>query len=253
MNIDISRPWREVFALAAEAKAEEKRNKHHELMLKELDRQDREKRLAVDKQEKKKEEKERTFEQMLATAERLADFSIRLDDLDTALVSALMHNGEGLDHAHAQIEAMLDRADKLPDGRRIFKTEDGTRVFDEHGAELPSDVIDLHAVDDHCPHWEPFRALKENEAKLQVERRELLDYQNKLDQARARLDKGGVTNKELDALDADLKSTMPPSFRDDLRYRGAAVDGPGTEVQDSTATVQRDRLRIAVPTGPSPM
>lgn len=253
MNIDLTKPWKEVFALVAEAKADEKRKKRAEEELEELDRQDREKHLATEKHEKDEQEQQ-ALEQMLATTQRLADFSSRLDDFDTASVKALMHNGEELDQVRTRLDAMLERADQLPDGRRVFKTEDGMRVFDEHGAELPADVIDPHSIDDHRPRWEPLKALRADEAKLQEERRAILDYQEKLDQTRARIDKGGITNKELDALDADLKSTMPAAVRDSLGHRGAEADGPGMGTQDRTATIQPlDGLRATAPVGPSPI
>ena len=250
MNIDLTKPWKEVFALVAEAKVDEKRKKRAQEELEELDRQDREKHLATQKHEEEEQEHQ-ALEQMLATTERLADFSSRLDDLDTASVKALMHNGEAFDHVRTQLDAMLERADKLPDGRRVFKTEDGTRVFDEHGAELPADVIDPHSIDDHRPRWEPLKALRADEAKLQEERRAIFDYQEKLDQTRARIDKGGVTNKELDALDADLKSTMPAAVRDNLGRHGPEAGGPNVDIEGPAATDQpRGMPRTATPLSP---
>jgi hypothetical protein len=62
----------------------------------------------------------------LATPEQIAAFTVRLDTYDTATVEALLANQEALDAVKARIDDLLLKAHTLPDGRRVFKTEDGT-------------------------------------------------------------------------------------------------------------------------------
>ena len=42
----------------------------------------------------------------------------------------------------------------LPDGRRVFKTEDGSRVFDEHSIEVTD--FDPETIEDWRPRREAF-------------------------------------------------------------------------------------------------
>lgn len=89
-------------------------------------------------------------------------------------------------------------------------------MFDEHGATVARDTIDPQMIEDRHTRWEPFKAAKDAETKLETERQELLDYQAKLDEARARLSKGDISKKQLDELEAALKAGAPPSLRQKL-------------------------------------
>lgn len=82
----------------------------------------------------------------LAPAHKIADFTVKLDRYDTATVQALMDNERDVLAVREKIDAMMLKAHVLPDGRRVFKTEDGTRVFDEFGAQLNSIKLPLY----HC-------------------------------------------------------------------------------------------------------
>lgn len=63
---------------------------------------------------------------------------------------------------------------------------------------------------------EPLKALVETEQKLLRERQELHQFQKKVDDARAAIDKGGLTAKDLDELGADLRRDMPEAVRQRL-------------------------------------
>ncbi len=87
---------------------------------------------------------------VMATDTELADFNVTLDAYDAATVDALMENEEHLKAVRQELKILLDQAYVLPDGRRVFKTEDGTRVFDEQGVEVKD--IDPDAIED----WRPY-------------------------------------------------------------------------------------------------
>lgn len=146
---------------------------------------------------------------MLATDIEIAEFTHKLDTYDAAVVDALDDNTKRLDDVKRQLDDMLARAYVMPDGRRVFKTEDGLRVFDENGAELSADEIDPDLIEDYRTKWEAFSARKGEEAKILEERQKLLEFQEKLDDARNELADGELTKHELDVLELDIDASMP--------------------------------------------
>ncbi len=97
----------------------------------------------------------------------------------------------------------------LEDGGRVFGTEDGTQVFDEHGAEVGSNELDPNAIDPTIPTWEAFSEALEKEAALTAQRTEILELQERVDAARECVDRGDISEEELAELDADLLEAMP--------------------------------------------
>ena len=145
----------------------------------------------------------------MATADDIEQLRVTIDRYDAATVEALIANQEALEASRDRIEQMLGKAFVLPDGRGVFKTEDGLRVFDEHGAELQADEIDPDMIEDWRPKYEKFFAEKEIEAGLVEERRSLIEFQDQLDKARDHLDQDGLTKANLADIEADLEASMP--------------------------------------------
>ncbi|WP_147283784.1 hypothetical protein [Bosea caraganae] len=154
-----------------------------------------------------------SMEATLAPAHKIEQFTIKLDRYETATVQALMDNDRDTVAIRDKIDGMLLKAHALPDGRRVFKTEDGTRVFDEFGAQLKTEEIDPQAIDDAKPKWEAFDAAGIEMDRLAKERTELIDYQSKLDRSRERAKDSKLTEGELSALDKELGETMPDRVR----------------------------------------
>lgn len=148
---------------------------------------------------------------ILATADDIDQLRIRLDRYDAATVEALMENQEALDASRERIEEMLGEAYVLPDGRRVFKTNDGLRVFDEHGVELSAEDIDPDLIEDWRTKQEDYAAEREVENDLLTERERLLEFQQRLDEARERLDDDGLTKGDIAGIEADLEALMPIS------------------------------------------
>jgi hypothetical protein len=211
MEVHLPRSWKEEFAQAAAAKREdilfrEKLDAH------EADERRRRRKEQI-KQEREEREDFRSAMYALAPPEKIVIFRERLDRYDTKTVEALMENSEALDAIRQRIDRMLLRAHVLPDGRRVFKTMDGTKVFDENGTEMGRHAIDAQLIDDAKPRWENFKAAVDEKTELLKERQDLSDYQSKVDQARAKIDAGGVTNGELDSLGESLEAAMPEVVR----------------------------------------
>ena len=136
-----------------------------------------------------------------------------IDRYDTATVNALYENEQALERVQAQIDKMFTQAYVLPDGRRVFKTEDGQQVFDEHGEELDPSFIDPDMIEDWRPRWEPVKQALDQREALIKERTDLIGYQDKLDAARERLEAGDMTQDEYDRLREDLVEDMPDAVR----------------------------------------
>lgn len=172
----------------------------------------------------------------LASPEKIAEFTVKLDRYDTATVQALMDNERELTAARKDIETMLLKAHVLPDGRRVFKTEDGTRVFDEHGAELKSEEIAPESIADDRPRSEKFFGRRADERRLAHERTAVIEYQEKLDLARERTKDPNLTEEELSSLDRELSDGMPE------RVRKLAGEQAPEQTRDLAAGRQADSV-----------
>ena len=191
---------------------------------------------------------------VMATPTQIQAFTVKLDRYDTATVEALMVNGEKLQEVRKQIDQMLLEAHVLPDGRRVFRTRDGKQVFDEAGQAVAAEVVRADAIDPRKPAWEDYRAVVERESKLQEERIQLRDYQERLDEARVKVNEGSLTKDDLDNLDADLEKSMPKAVRDVVQ-RGEAQraqidkDAPlqTTDISPEIAPSVESRVGAALP------
>ena len=112
----------------------------------------------------------------IATPTQIAEFNVKLDTYDSAVVTALMENQVLLDAVNTRLEAMLSQAYVMADGRRVFKTEDGTQVFDQHGDEVGADELDPELIDASRPTYESYSALTDQKLTLETERAELCAF-----------------------------------------------------------------------------
>lgn len=151
---------------------------------------------------------------VLASAAELAEFEITLGGYEAATVEALLVNKSAQAECRERLSRMLAEAHVLPDGRRVFRTADGQHVYDEHGAAVSEHTISSAAISEHRPLWESYRDTVQEDRRLSAERGELLEYQEKLDRARERLDSGEMTRGELAELDKELKADMPQPVRE---------------------------------------
>jgi len=162
-----------------------------------------------------------------ATEIQIVEFEAQLDQYDQATIKALNENRIRIDEVKArleeldvQIQDMLARAYVMDDGRRVFLTEDRKQAFDQDGNEITPDELDFDLIGSDRPSWESYSGATEEAniverelERLEQERQEIHDFQDKVDAARDRLDEGDITKDELDALDAELADAMPLSVR----------------------------------------
>ena len=178
-------------------------------------------------------------EVVMANEARIAEFRIKLDSYDEATVAAILENQEALDAVNARIEAYLARAYVMEDGRRVFKTEDGTQVFDEFGEQVTPDELDFDLIGDDKPKWEEYQPDFEVQQRLLAEQQALIEYQEKLDEAREATADGEISDADLEDLDAELLELMPDSVRD---HAGIAPATPAPDLSASFAIPARDGI-----------
>lgn len=185
------------------------------------------------RQQQENTKKTNPAQQREAEAESAADFVVsiinveqaellqsEIDIFQEASVAAIMAYDEEIDRVEAEVAQMLSNAHVLEDGRRVFKTEDGLRVFDEHGHELDIDVVNPDQIGNDRPRWERFQETEDRLKQLRLERTEINDFQGKLDQAQERLDRGELTEQEFNKLREDIYNSAPQAVRDLAEQRG---------------------------------
>lgn len=123
---------------------------------------------------------------------------------------------------------MYDKAHVLPDGRRVFESEDGLRVFAEDGTELSADTITPDEIEDWLPKAEAVFAQRDTVQTLVEERGAIIDYQTAVRDARERAEGGELTKDELDDLKKSLEEKMPERVREHLPddYKPSQDVGP---------------------------
>lgn len=222
MEAIVQQSWKEEFAQAAALsrsrnyRLEEER--HYEQM-----RRRHEEKIRQDDEREQSDDLDALMQQaMLATQEQITEFRGKLDRYDATVIELLMENEQAQEQTRASIDGMLAQAHTLPDGTRVFATEDGEQVFDEHGAEV-TDTVAPEEIDPTRPHWEGYRDAVARGVALESERGELLEFQEQLDETRARLDEEGPTSEDLNEMRNALDAEMPEELR--IRLRGSAPAG----------------------------
>ncbi len=168
------------------------------------------------------------FEMRLDVYEsRLDAYEAKLDARDIAITKALVRNQEQYEALVALRNKLLDNAYELPDGRKVFKSVDGTSVYFQDGSEVPTEIITAGEIPDHFTKFEPIQQIGIDLSELKKEREALHEAQadndqrrdglsnarEKLDTARERIGEGDLTVDEIKDLDAEILDLMP---KDDL-------------------------------------
>lgn len=167
----------------------------------------RERRREKDKQDAKDDRRESAADDLISVAEQAAELreiTERLDAIELQVTQALLENDQRLDANRERIDQLLSEATVLPDGRRVFRTEDGTQVFDEFGEEISPEELDPGSIPDENPSWEEFQGALEERAALEAERERLLELQGDIDAARDAAEAGELEPDDLDALEAEF-------------------------------------------------
>ncbi|MFT3809975.1 MAG: hypothetical protein QM698_08655 [Micropepsaceae bacterium] len=171
----------------------------------------------------------------IATEAQIEAFTAKLDRYDAATVEALMENEEALIETRKRLAEMFGNAHRLEDGRMVFETRDGTKVYDEHGNEVSADIITPDQIDDARPKWEDVQEVKQQQKALEEERRQLQEYQEKIDAAREATTEPNVTEDQLKALEEELEAATPRSVQP--KVENAQIKNDVTMVPDRKSQI----------------
>lgn len=180
-------------------------------------------------------------EVIIATEQQIRDFETKLDRYDETTVAALMENQKQLDAVNARIEDMLSRAYVMEDGRRVFKTRDGTKVFDEHDQFVSRDELDYDLIGPDLPIAEDFKQEKFSRKHFEARKEKLLEFQEEVDNAREEVSKNGTTQDNLEELEADLMKDVPEEVMAQMSGYGQsdlAQKAVTTKTQPTTLDIQ---------------
>ncbi|MGE0282746.1 MAG: hypothetical protein AB7P20_19335 [Rhizobiaceae bacterium] len=227
MDITTTRSWKEDFARSAAFRREQDR------FFRETEKRIKEK---VEDAKADDAVSDLAGAMVLASESDIAAFRSDLDGYRTAATEALIENERQLALVQAELDDMLGKAYVLPDGRRVFKTEDGLRVFDENGVELSAKDIDPDVIEDWRPRAEGYLERRDDKLDLVTEHDKIITFEERVELADERAKSGEMTEGELSDLRGDLEASIPLSVRSKL---------PGHDALDAADPVSEPS---AVPT-----
>lgn len=206
MQIIPAKSWKLDFARSTDA------DRHHEIV-----RRVQEEIRKKDKEERAEAGAEDILDMVImATATELAEFDVTINHYETATYEALIENERLLEEARREHEQMLEKTYTLPDGRKVFESEDGLRVFDAEGNELDAAIITPEEIEDWRPKHEAFQASSDTLDALMAERAEIIEYQERLELAREQVKDGEISRSDLTALERELADEMPDAVRKEV-------------------------------------
>jgi hypothetical protein len=190
------------------------------------------------KAEAERQRKEREFENfarmVLASRERVEEFTKKLELLDQASAEALVESEEKLRKAKDDLQRLRERAYELttPDGGAMKVYRDGRMVRDDDGAQVDPLLIKPEDIPESAPTWGDIQDKEATLRDAERQRREISEYRERLEKTRKRLDEGAVSEAELDKLNKDAER-MPALVRE--HYEQLAPDTKErAQVQDRT-------------------
>jgi len=150
---------------------------------------------------------------VLADPIEVAEFRVELETYSGLTIEAIQENQKILEQLYLERDEMLKKAYQLDDGTRVFKSEDGIRVFDENGDLVSEDIVHPDEIGDHFPKAEPYLDKIKLIDKHEAIKKNLYGYQEKLDDAQERLDNGDLTQEEFEAIREEIQTDMPIEVR----------------------------------------
>ena len=170
---------------------------------------------------------------------------------ETATAEALQDAEIEVAEGEAALTALQGRADRLPDGTRVYRDADGN-AFAEGGRKLTAEEFESVVWHEGAPTWEAYKAKKEAHEKVLQDREAILRYQRDvLDTARDRLsdEDNPPSLEELRAIENEIEQDMPDQIRG--RYQAAATANftdPAGETSTERQLVDGETLGVSRPT-----
>ena len=175
---------------------------------------------------RKREQERQTLWMLLASNPVYAEVYHRVEDkLQTAQIAtagALGDVDETLVRTAADLEELMKRAPRLPDGRAVFRDAAGNLLTEDGRLVTPEKRATLQWHED-MPDWESYQARKRAYEQAQVQRDALLRYQFEiLDPAFDRLhdQDNPPSMDELHSIEDGIEAGMPTLVRERYNPRG---------------------------------
>lgn len=134
-----------------------------------------------------------------------------ISDIEDAAARALAKLETERESAAQKLDEIKDSAATLPDGRRVFRTDDG-RLLTEDGEDVSARRGDVRGLTENTPSWEDYQRAKEALEEIERRRREIDEYmRDVIDPFKRRLaDPNNPPSKEeLEDIIRKLKENQP--------------------------------------------
>jgi hypothetical protein len=109
----------------------------------------------------------------------------------------------------------------MPDGTVAKVYRDGDKVRSDDGAEVDRGIVHPDELPSSSPSWQRRKGAGDSVTRLENERAEIIDYQDRLARSKNTLSSDDVTAKQLDTMQADA-ARMPEAVR---RHYGPQPSG----------------------------
>jgi hypothetical protein len=152
---------------------------------------------------------------VMATQERIAEFQRKLDMLERASYEALIENEERLAAARDELDRIREQAMEvtMPDGTAAKVYRDGDKVRDDDGTEVSPEIIRPDDISPGRPDWQQRRAIGNEIDDLARQRRDIIEFRERLDQAREKSSGDQIVEEELSVLEKELGDMPEPVTR----------------------------------------
>jgi hypothetical protein len=161
-----------------------------------------------------REDRKKFADRLEALRRQAEEFRKTLDLLEQATAEALRENDEHLRAAREELRRIQDRAYEvtMPDGTVAKVYRDGDKVRSDDGAEVGRQIVHPDELPSSSPSWQRRKGAGDSVTRLENERAEIIDYQDRLTRSKNTLSADDVTTQQLDAMQADA-ARMPEAVR----------------------------------------
>lgn len=166
---------------------------------------------------------------IMASDESITRFQDKIDEFRNNTVQNILDYQNQLDELKAEKAALLGNAHVLPDGRHVFRTEDGKNVFDEEGHKVDPDVITPSKISAKSTSWDHFSANRDETDKVKSKLNKEVTTLEKIDELQVELDNGKPTADKLKELNEQLDGLMAGSLEQEYAIPDPSSEAPATK------------------------
>ncbi|MEP2987308.1 MAG: hypothetical protein ABJP08_29070 [Roseibium sp.] len=149
----------------------------------------------------------------MASMENIAAFQKRLDALQQENVERILYLQQQRDILMTQQQQQLDNAFVLDNGERVFRSEDATFVVNESGEMISHEIIDPASIGEQHTFAEDYQRTLHSIDVVNADLGDAITFQQRLEALEERSEQSGLTQTDLDALEAELDDIIPDLFK----------------------------------------